>query len=240
LGPPEGEEEHVGIAGHEVVGAAHDIGHQHRPHISLRQAGAGEHGTRDLIDLAHCGIAHGHALALEIRDLEHSGVLANEERRAQSLGSPDQAQVLEPAVEPVLRLHDVDQAYFGLAARDQWNDDVTAGSRLHQDVEAGLLLHRLGNGRRDDVAQRARRQRGEAVGLRGSGRGRERQCGKPKGKPGQPTDRYGHGFCSSRLRSLHSAGGNSMRGPIASERLERRSETAAAAFPPHSRRREIT
>ena len=74
----EREGEHVGVSGDELVGAAHHVGNEHRPDVGLGQACAREHGAHGLVDVAHGGVAHRHALALEIGILEHAGVLAHE------------------------------------------------------------------------------------------------------------------------------------------------------------------
>ena len=93
---------------------------------------------------------------------------------------------LNCAVERVLRLHDVGDADLDLAAADHRIDHLVAGGRLHQHVDAALLLEHLGDRGRGGVIERAGRQRGEAVGLRGGeaavtgnaskGRGKRRSC----------------------------------------------------------------
>jgi hypothetical protein len=122
-----------------------------------------------------------YALALELGHGPNVAVLAHEESDAQRVRGGDDAQTLEAFRQAVMHLHRVGDADLGLAAVDHGDNHLVAGGGLHQHVHAGLFLQHLGHRRGGGVIERARRQGGEAVGLRLRRRCRERCAAEPGG-----------------------------------------------------------
>ena len=261
FGAPKAKIEHVGGAGDEIVGAAHHVGHQHRLDVGLGQAGGREHGARDDVDRAHGGIADRHALALEVGDRCCMPLSLRTKNGVRSawIAPIRRRSVDSRSSRPSCTSMHVGDADLGLAAADHGDDHGVAGGRLHQHVDAALFLQHLGDGGRGGVVERARRHRGEAVGLR---RGRCRRAAPARRSaphdPAQQSSRNDDMFVSSLVpRSLHSAGGKARRwaAPTASRRPgtqavgavghdRQRSATSTSSVPTdrpsHSRRREIT
>ena len=189
------EEEHVGRARCEIVGAADHVRNQHRRDVFFGQSASREDRLDHRIDRAHRRITHADLLALEVGDGLHRRILAHPEGAAQRMQRTDQAEIGIGGF-CAFDFEDVGDAELGLAARYQRNHDRLAGGRLHHDVEAGLFLQHLGDRRGRGVIERARLHGGKAVGLRGGD-----ACAEHKGR--ERSRREGGGSKCPNVNSDH-------------------------------------